>query len=572
VEPIPVVAAEVLRDHCPKLGFEDDPDNAFGRPTRMHRCFAAGTPLPLSLDQQRELCLSSEYGTCPRLTMSASAPESRPAQRPADMPGPRRPGPGLRRPEPDADDPRIVRLPIAGRASAAERGAVADRQVVGGPERNRFRSAAVPARESAQTTPSMRPTPSTPPTPLRSRLERANGMSTEGAVAESPPIAAQELGPTNPRSAFQDAVTSPLERRFRGIPIVVIAGGAVVLVVLALVAYLLGPRLGDLFVDDSVDPSKMPNTSAVAAGTPIAALTGPRATAIARATATASALAAGAPAAAAPVTSDAPAAKPTITAAGAASAASASNVAPAPTLPPEPAQTAPQSAPAKPAVTGSDAAATSSSGPSSTAPAAAAPAGGPASGAAQPAAGTLLDERFANNDRNWPSAPQGTAYLTNSSYRLATRQAGQFVAIGAPIVDTLKDVIVNASFHKLSGPSGGGYGIIVRDQASAPQNGTSQVGRYYVLEAGDNGEVGMWRRDGDQWTDLLPWQPNPAVKTGLGSNDLSVRAVGNRLSLTVNGTLVATKTDDTFAAGGVGVFVGGDGNQVAVDRFSIQTP
>jgi hypothetical protein len=570
VEPIPVVAAEV-RDHCPKLGFEDDPDNAFGRPTRMHRCFAAGTPLPLSLDQQRELCLSSEYGTCPRLTMSASAPESRPAQRPADMPGPRRPGPGLRRPEPDADDPRIVRLPIAGRASAAERGAVADRQVVGGPERNRFRSAAVPARESAQTTPSMRPTPSTPPTPLRSRLERANG-STDGAVAESPPIAAQELGPTSPRSAFQDAVTSPLERRFRGIPIVVIAGGAVVLVVLALVAYLLGPRLGDLFVDDSVDPSKMPNTSAVAAGTPIAALTGPRATAIARATATASALAAGAPAAAAPVTSDAPAAKPTITAAGAASAASASNVAPAPTLPPEPAQTAPQSAPAKPAVTGSDVAAPSSSGSSSTAPAAAAPAGGPASGAAQPAAGTLLDERFANNDRNWPSAPQGTAYLTNSSYRLATRQVGQFVAVGAPIVDTLKDVIVNASFHKLSGPSGGGYGIIVRDQASAPQNGTSQVGRYYVLEAGDNGEVGMWRRDGDQWTDLLPWQPNPAVKTGLGSNDLSVRAVGNRLSLTVNGTLVATKTDDTFAAGGVGVFVGGDGNQVAVDRFSIQTP
>ncbi len=495
------------------------------------------------------------------------------AQRPADLPGPRRPGPGLRRPEPDADDPRIVRLPIAGRANAAERGAVADRQVVGGAERNRFRSAAVPAREGgAQTTPSMRPTPSTAPTPLRSRLERANAPSTEGAVAESSPLAAQEQGPTNPRSAFQDAVTSPLERRFRGIPIVVIAGGAVVLVVLALVAYLLVPRLGDLFVDDSVDPSKMPNTSAVAAGTPIAALTGPRATAIARATATASALAASAASAAAPVTSDAPAAKPTITAAGAASAASASTAAPAPTLPPEPAQTAPQSAPAKPAVTGSDAAAPSSSGSSSTAPAAAVPAGGPASGAAKPAAGTLLDERFANNDRNWPSTPQGTAYLTNGSYRLAPRQAGQFVAVGAPIVDTLKDVIVNATFHKLSGPLGGGYGIIVRDQATAPQNGTSQVGRYYVLEAGDNGEVGMWRRDGDHWTDLLPWQPNAAVKTDTGSNDLSVRAVGNRLSLTVNGTLVATKTDDTFAAGGVGVFVGGDGNQVAVDRFSIQTP
>jgi hypothetical protein len=193
-------------------------------------------------------------------------------------------------------------------------------------------------------------------------------------------------------------------------------------------------------------------------------------------------------------------------------------------------------------------------------------------GGAQPAGSILFDERFASNDRNWPSTPQGTGYLTNGSYRIGPNQAGQFVAIGAPIVDALKDVVVNATFHKLSGPSGGGYGIIVRDQASPPQNGTSQDGRYYVLEVGDNGEVGMWRRDGDHWADLLPWQPNAAVKPGIASNELSVRAVGNRLSLTVNGTLVATKADDTFAAGGVGVFVGGDGNQVAVDRFSIQTP
>src|SRR5207302_393096 len=115
----------------------------------------------------------------------------------------------------------------------------------------------------------------------------------------------------------------------------------------------------------------------------------------------------------------------------------------------------------------------STAAPSTAASSAVAPAaGGAASSAAQPNAGTLLDERFANNDRNWPSTPQGTAYLTNGSYRLAPLQAGQFVAIGAPIVDTLKDVIVNATLHKVSGPSGGGYGIIVRDQAPTPQNGT----------------------------------------------------------------------------------------------------
>jgi len=526
------VAAVEASAHCPKLGFEDDPSNAFSRPTRMHRCFAAGTPLPLSLDQQRELCLSEEFGTCPRLTMAASAPQAHSAQRTTDVGAMRRAGPGSRRPEPEADDPRIVRLPLLGRANAAERGAVADRQAVGGVGRTRFRAGATPVYEGASA-PSTRPMPSTPPTPLRSRLDRGNGPGPESAVTEQAAVSAPELGAINSNSVPEASAIAPMERRWRGIPVVFIAVGSVVLVVLAMVAYLLVPRLGDVFVDETVDPSKMPNTSAVVAGTPIAQLAGPRSTALARATAAAAAIVV----AAAPGSSDAAASKPATSVAGAASAASASSAAPAPTLPPEP--TKPAAAPA---------------------------------GATQPAASTLFDERFANNDRNWPSTPQGTAFLTNGSYRLAPRRAGQFVAVGAPIADALQDVVVNATFHKLSGPPGGGYGILVRDQAAAPQNGVSQDGRYYVLEVGDNGDVGMWRRDGDHWVDLLPWQPNAAVKPDVASNELSVRAVGNRLSLTVNGTLVATKTDDTFAAGGVGVFVGGDGNQVSVDRFSIHTP
>ncbi|HEX8967295.1 MAG TPA: DUF4388 domain-containing protein, partial [Chloroflexota bacterium] len=71
---IPLDQAQPLEraSRCPKLGFQDDPAHAFERPTRLHRCFAAGTPLPLSLDQQRELCLSEQFGTCPRLTSNAN--------------------------------------------------------------------------------------------------------------------------------------------------------------------------------------------------------------------------------------------------------------------------------------------------------------------------------------------------------------------------------------------------------------------------------------------------------------------------------------------------------------------
>jgi hypothetical protein len=193
---------------------------------------------------------------------------------------------------------------------------------------------------------------------------------------------------------------------------------------------------------------------------------------------------------------------------------------------------------------------------------------------AAPAASTstLLDEHFASNDDRWPSDPQGSAVVGNGIYRIATQQPGQFVAIGAPITNLPADVVVNASFRKVAGPAGGGYGIIVRDQDPGVRDGTNQDGHYYVLEVGDRGDVGIWRRDGDHWLDLLPWQRADAVKTGNIPNELSVRAIGNTLTFSVNGVQVASRTDSTYPAGGVGLFVGGDSNQVAVDHFSIQTP
>ena len=51
-----------------------------------------------------------------------------------------------------------------------------------------------------------------------------------------------------------------------------------------------------------------------------------------------------------------------------------------------------------------------------------------------------------------------------------------------------------------------------------------------------------------------------------------MKAVGDRLSLTINGAEVGFKDDKTLAVGNVGVFVGGDGNQVAIDQLTISAP
>jgi hypothetical protein len=183
----------------------------------------------------------------------------------------------------------------------------------------------------------------------------------------------------------------------------------------------------------------------------------------------------------------------------------------------------------------------------------------------------VLDERFTDNARGWPNDPKSAAWLGEGGYRLYARQPGRFVAVGVPTAPKLRDVTVTGLFRKVGGPPGGGYGLIVRDQADEPHNGVNQTGRYYVLEIGDRGELGVWRRDGDQWIDLIPWTPSDAVRPGDAPNELTVQARDERIVFLVNGVEVTSRVDATLAAGTTGVFVGGDGNQVVLQRILVET-
>jgi len=184
----------------------------------------------------------------------------------------------------------------------------------------------------------------------------------------------------------------------------------------------------------------------------------------------------------------------------------------------------------------------------------------------------IFDEGFVDNRNNWPDNPESTAWLVNGTYRLVARHPGRFVALRAPIGESLRDVLVTATFRKLDGPAGGGYGIIVRDQVANPRDGVNQGGRFYVLEVGDKGEVGIWRREADRWIDLVPWTPSEAVRPGIEPNTLSVQADGQILTFVVNGMEVARVVDAALGEGAVGVFVGGDFNAVALERLRVAVP
>ena len=116
------------------------------------------------------------------------------------------------------------------------------------------------------------------------------------------------------------------------------------------------------------------------------------------------------------------------------------------------------------------------------------PAGEPPPTAPLPSSRVLLDEGFADNRMRWPDDSHSTAWISGPGYRLAPREPGRFVAVSAPIPVPLGDVVVSATFHKLGGPPGGGYGLIVRDQHTSPGDGVAQGGQFYVLEVSDRSD------------------------------------------------------------------------------------
>jgi len=184
----------------------------------------------------------------------------------------------------------------------------------------------------------------------------------------------------------------------------------------------------------------------------------------------------------------------------------------------------------------------------------------------------LFAERFLSPLLGWPHDPKGTAWFSNGTYQMTAREPGRFVAIGTPLPTQVGDVTISARFRKTGGPAGGGYGFIVRKQSATPLDGDNQLGRYIVLEAGDQGDIGIWQRDESRWIDILPWTHVTAVKVGQEPNELAVTTQGNRLRFVVNGVEVANLTHASLPSeGGVGVFVGGDLNEVSLEWLIVET-
>jgi hypothetical protein len=182
----------------------------------------------------------------------------------------------------------------------------------------------------------------------------------------------------------------------------------------------------------------------------------------------------------------------------------------------------------------------------------------------------LLDENFAAIPASWLNQTEGPTWRPDAGYLVTTPAGRQYVTVAAPLAQPLGDVAVTALFQKTSGPPGSGYGLMVRTQDIRSSGAHVEPRRFLLFEVNDAGRFGVWRRDGDSWIDVQPWQSSSAVKSGGAPNELSVAAAGERLVFTVNGVRVTEITDSALFRGGVGILVGGEGNVVRLARFAVE--
>ena len=131
------------------------------------------------------------------------------------------------------------------------------------------------------------------------------------------------------------------------------------------------------------------------------------------------------------------------------------------------------------------------------------------------------------------------------------------------------DGIYEVEATQTDGPLDNGYGLLFRANPAA--------GNFYLFKISGDGYVWIGRyRDGAEETTLIGdhWFESAAVQGGLNvANRLAVRAEAGNMIFYVNGQEVVRVTDNTFAAGDVGLLVqtlGGAPVTVRFDNLSVQ--
>jgi len=164
--------------------------------------------------------------------------------------------------------------------------------------------------------------------------------------------------------------------------------------------------------------------------------------------------------------------------------------------------------------------------------------------------GTLFNDEFSGETEcGWASYSRNgaTSQIADGVLSLTTSQPGQIWWTNPG--RSFDDVIVTADVQHVSGPQDNAFGLICRYQSSE---------NFYIFLISSDGFYAIGKyQSGDNQVEYLTGEgqyvASEAINQGPAQNTMRAGCVGNELTLTVNGELLATVTDPTFVTGDIGV-------------------
>lgn len=175
---------------------------------------------------------------------------------------------------------------------------------------------------------------------------------------------------------------------------------------------------------------------------------------------------------------------------------------------------------------------------------------------------------FSETDSGWDrlQTSAGSTDYEDKAYQIVVDQPNTDLFANPGL--SFKDVIVEVNGWRVNGPANNSFGVICRYRDA--QN-------FYAAQVSSDGYAGIFRMKGGKY-ELLGLEkmiPVSAILGGSAVNRIQFECVGSALILSVNGSPVDYREDDSFESGDVGLIAGSfekPGVNITFDDFRVTLP
>lgn len=178
-----------------------------------------------------------------------------------------------------------------------------------------------------------------------------------------------------------------------------------------------------------------------------------------------------------------------------------------------------------------------------------------------------FSDSFSDESSGWEigSFDGGGVGYTQGKYFVSSTGNGSTMWGGAG--RSFENMTIDVDAEQISAPSNNNndYGIICRLQRDG--------GGYYGLISGDGFYAILRESGGDSYDILVDWTDSKHIQQGNSQNQLGLSCVGSKISLYVNGQLLAETSDTMYDSGDIGFTATSyelEGTEVHFDNVTVR--